>query len=82
MKKLFLNSHYGPLRSGLRILHRRSRRNGQSVVVSEILRALGGNVLVNVPEENFDVNIPADAASWVQINEAESSGKSAGAVRR
>lgn len=39
------------------------------------MRALGGNVLVNVPEENFDVNIPADAASWVQINEAESSGK-------
>lgn len=45
------------------------------VIASQSLRAHGGNVLVNVPEANYDVDIPAQATSWVQINESESSGQ-------
>lgn len=75
MKKLFLILTTALFAAGFASCTDDPEETVNPVVVSEILRALGGNVLVNVPEENFDVNIPADAASWVQINEAESSGK-------
>ena len=75
MKKLFLILTTALFAAGFASCTDDPEETVNPVVVSEILRALGGNVLVNVPEENFDVNIPADAASWVQINKAESSGK-------
>lgn len=46
----------------------------EPVLVNSTLRLHGGNVLVNVPEERFDVQIPADAAPWVTINQDESLG--------
>ena len=73
MKKLFLILTTALFAAGFASCTDDPEETVNPVVVSEILRALGGNVLVNVPEENFDVNIPADAASWVQINKAESS---------
>ena len=75
MKKLFLILTTALFAAGFASCTDDPEETVNPVVVSEILRALGGNVLVNVPEENFDVNIPADAASWVQINKAESWGK-------
>ena len=46
----------------------------EPVNVSYAVRLNGGNVLVNLPAADFDVAIPADAASWVGINEAETAG--------
>ena len=68
MKKLFLILTTALFAAGFASCTDDPEETVNPVVVSEILRALGGNVLVNVPEENFDVNIPADAASWVQYN--------------
>lgn len=47
----------------------------EPVVVTQTLRSYGGNVLVNVPLEQYDTNIPDDAISWIGINETETSGK-------
>lgn len=44
------------------------------VFVNRTLRLHGGNVLVNLPEEHFDVQIPAEAADWISINRDESLG--------
>ena len=63
MKKLFLILTTALFAAGFASCTDDPEETVNPVVVSEILRALGGNVLVNVPEENFDVNIPADAAS-------------------
>ena len=62
MKKLFLILTTALFAAGFASCTDDPEETVNPVVVSEILRALGGNVLVNVPEENFDVNIPADAA--------------------
>ena len=64
MKKLFLILTTALFAAGFASCTDDPEETVNPVVVSEILRALGGNVLVNVPEENFDVNIPADAASF------------------
>ena len=61
MKKLFLILTTALFAAGFASCTDDPEETVNPVVVSEILRALGGNVLVNVPEENFDVNIPADA---------------------
>lgn len=43
--------------------------------VTSSMRLNGGNVLVNVPEADFDVSIPDEASSWVGVNEAETEGR-------
>lgn len=58
MKKLFLILTTALFAAGFASCTDDPEETVNPVVVSEILRALGGNVLVNVPEENFDVNIP------------------------
>ena len=47
----------------------------EPVTVSSSMRLNGGNVLVNVPEADFDVSIPDEASSWVGVNEAETEGR-------
>lgn len=47
----------------------------EPVTVSSSMRLNGGNVLVNVPEADFDVLIPDEASSWVGVNEAETEGR-------
>lgn len=47
----------------------------EPVTVSSSMRPNGGNVLVNVPEADFDVSIPDEASSWVGVNEAETEGR-------
>ena len=47
----------------------------EPVTVSSSMRLDGGNVLVNVPEADFDVSIPDEASSWVGVNEAETEGR-------
>lgn len=47
----------------------------EPVTVSSSMRLNGGNVLVNVPEADFDVSIPDEASSWVDVNEAETEGR-------
>lgn len=47
----------------------------EPVTISSSMRLNGGNVLVNVPEADFDVSIPDEASSWVGVNEAETEGR-------
>lgn len=47
----------------------------EPVTVSSSMRLNGSNVLVNVPEADFDVSIPDEASSWVGVNEAETEGR-------
>ena len=47
----------------------------EPATVSSSMRLNGGNVLVNVPEADFDVSIPDEASSWVGVNEAETEGR-------
>lgn len=47
----------------------------EPVTISSSMRLHGGNVLVNVPEADFDVSIPDEASSWVGVNEAETEGR-------
>lgn len=44
------------------------------VTATHAVRLNGGNVLVNLPVADYDVAIPAEAASWIGINKAESAG--------
>ena len=53
MKKLFLILTTALFAAGFASCTDDPEETVNPVVVSEILRALGGNLLVNVPEENF-----------------------------
>ena len=53
MKKLFLILTTALFAAGFASCTDDPEETVNPVVVSEILRALGGNVLVNVPEEKF-----------------------------
>ena len=44
------------------------------VTATHAVRLNGGNVLINLPAADYDVAIPAEAASWIGINQAESAG--------
>ncbi len=52
-----------------------AERTVDPVTVSQSMRARGGNLLVSLPEERYEVSIPKEAEGWVSVNSSESSGK-------